>query len=214
MQSIGQILTGLKPDIKTQDMPRTTRTWNPEPLRCSPDDQSGNTIPAEWHRVDARLQAAIKTAYESGRWPWYIHGVAGGGKTCAAAFVYRTFPTDKNQWGEPLNFFWDCGKACRSLVCARANYEEWQEKRKIQCASIIVLDDVATREPTGPQLDALLSIINWRAGSPLIATGNASPAELADYVHDDRVVSRLCAGVIIEVTGRDKRLQTALNIKV
>ena len=182
------------------------RTWNPEPCRCNPANQNGEPIPAEWGFVDVKLQRAIKAAYESGLWPWYIHGVAGTGKTSAAAVVFRS------RAGE-FNYFWDCGKACRDLVCARANYEEWQMRRKIQGAGLIVLDDVATREPTGAQLDALLSIINWRSGSPLIVTGNASPAQLAEFIHDDRVVSRLCAGVIIEVTGKDKRLQSALPIK-
>ena len=94
------------------------------------------------------------------------------------------------------------------------NSEEGPIKNTVRDADLIVLDDIATREPTAAQLDALLAILNWRGKKPLIATGNAAPAELANFIHDDRVVSRLCAGVIIEVAGHDRRLAGALNFRV
>lgn len=153
------------------------------------------------------MHTAIRDALASGRWPWYLHGPAGGGKTSAAAVVYR-------HWPDGWALFWDCGRVCRDLVAARVEGREGPLKNTLRDADLIVLDDIATREPTGPQLDALLAILNWRGAKPLITTGNAAPEELANILHDDRVVSRLCAGVIIEVAGKDRRLQGTLNLKV
>lgn len=127
------------------------------------------------------------------------------GKTSAAAVIYRHWHGDA--------FFVDCGTICRDLVRYRVEGRENAIKNTVCEKDLIVLDDIATREPTAPQLDALLTLLNWRGRKPLIATGNAAPSELAEFIHDDRVVSRLCSGAIIEVTGKDRRLQGALNIK-
>jgi len=78
--------------------------------------------------------------------------------------------------------------------------------------NLICLDDIGVRESTQPQTDALLTFLNTRGERPLIVTGNLAPASLAEVL-DSRVVSRLCAGVVIEVTGRDQRLDNTISLK-
>ena len=47
---------------------------------------------ANWEQVDKQLQSAIREAIKSERWPIYLYGQHGTGKTCAAAFVYCRWP--------------------------------------------------------------------------------------------------------------------------
>jgi DNA replication protein DnaC len=84
--------------------------------------------------------------------------------------------------------------------------------RTVEEAALVVLDDIATREPTWAQREALLAILDARAGRPMVLTGNLSIEQLAEVV-DDRAASRICAGTIIEVTGKDRRLAAATLVR-
>lgn len=85
-------------------------------------------------------------------------------------------------------------------------------KNSLEQCSLIVLDDVGARDMTGPQLDALLFLLNMRKSKPMIITGNLSPEKL-EATMDDRIVSRVCSGVLIEVVGEDQRIQKAIVMK-
>ena len=85
-------------------------------------------------------------------------------------------------------------------------------KNNLEQCPLICLDDVGAREMTGPQSDALLYFMNMRGTKPLIITGNYAPGKLAAFM-DDRIVSRICSGVVIEVEGDDRRLENAIVLK-
>lgn len=97
-------------------------------------------------------------------------------------------------------------------AAARGQGEAARLNNTIRDTPLICLDDVGVREPTGAQLDALLNMLDQRAGKPLIVTGNLAPELLVDVL-DNRVVSRLCAGVVIEVLGEDQRLKDTFMLR-
>lgn len=152
--------------------------------------------------MEAKTIAAFDAALLSPKWPWYIFGPAGTGKTCAAACVYRHWPFNG------LFRFWDCGSVVRDFVRRRVDSTEGIIIRTIKECELLVLDDIATRECTDAQMDAILSIVNARAKKPMIITGNQSPKELAEVLKDDRIPSRIC-GTLFHLLGKDQRLQQA-----
>jgi DNA replication protein DnaC len=162
-------------------------------------------VVAEPREVAGPLQEALFLATESRRWPIYLHGNAGVGKTSAAACVYRL-------WRRSLCFYWPAAKVVGDLVMARVDGTAGRIKRTIEDADLIVLDDIATREPTTAQLDALYSVLLWRENKPLVITCNYSPARLSE-VMDQRIASRACRGVVIECTGKDRRLSSAMVLR-
>ena len=79
--------------------------------------------------------------------------------------------------------------------------------------SLVVLDDVGDRNVTAHRQAAILDLINWRDGRPLILTGNLSPTELP-ALFEDRVVSRILSGCSLLFEGPDMRLSGMTSVKV
>ncbi len=128
--------------------------------------------------------------------PWLFWGKAGSGKTCAAVEIYK-------RWGG-MRAFWDAQKTMSAFF-----EHEYTIRKTLEDADLIVLDDVAARSPTNPQLDALRMILEWRRGKPLLITSNLGPDAL-DTVLDDRCASRICAGWCHEFKDADRRLLGAI----
>lgn len=73
----------------------------------------------------------------------------------------------------------------------------------------IILDDICTsKAPTPIDVDTLYLIVNdrYQRQIPTIYTSNLSLAEIKEK-YNDRISSRLSACKIIELTGKDRRLQ-------
>lgn len=132
--------------------------------------------------------------------------MAGRGKTYAAACLYINFKTTGFVLWCPAS------RVIRDLAKARVDGGEGSIRRSFQDAGFIVLDDVGTRAPTEPQLDALRDLLEWRGGRPMVVTGNLDPKKLGE-VYDDRIMSRLCAGTVIKVIGNDMRLGGAISLE-
>ena len=98
------------------------------------------------------------------------------------------------------------------LARLRADGKLSAVKNSLEACPLVILDDIATRDLTGPQMDAMLYLLNIRCKRPLIVTCNFSPAALSSIM-DDRIVSRVSAGVVIEVTGEDRRVSQSVEIK-
>lgn len=145
---------------------------------------------------------AITKAVAADRWPLYFFGLAGRGKSMAAAMVYSQWPED----GEIGPRFWPSGKIIPDLVDARFSGGWSKIRNTVQTASLIVIDDVADRDMTDARRAALLDILNWREPKPLILTGNFNPTELTTVLKDDRLVSRILRGQQREFGGPDLRL--------
>jgi DNA replication protein DnaC len=155
--------------------------------------------------LSPNLTSCLITALQTDKWPIYLYGPAGTGKTYAAQVIFM-------HWTSSLCGFWPAHQVVNDLVAARVTGGEGKLKRTVIDYSLIVIDDIGTRNPTTAQLDAIYSLLDWRTGQPLIVTGNLNPVQLSQIL-DDRITSRLCAGVTIECAGKDRRMATALNLK-
>ena len=82
--------------------------------------------------------------------------------------------------------------------------------KRMQSTGLLVIDEIGTREATGHRFDTLLTILESRKGKPLILTGNLMPDKIAT-VYDERVLSRIFAGTLVEFTGKDRRFNGAAD---
>jgi len=79
----------------------------------------------------------------------------------------------------------------------------WNRIRKM---GLMVIDEIGTRDASPHRYDALLRLLDTRNGLPLILTGNIEPGEALARIYDERVQSRIASGVIVHVTGNDRRM--------
>lgn len=148
---------------------------------------------------------AIAKALATGRWPLYFFGMAGRGKTIAAAMVFAEWPGTSD--GATAPRFWPSSKILTDLVEARFSGGVSAIRNTVNAASLLVMDDIADRNMTDARRAALLDILNWREDKPLILTSNFAPDELNAVVNDDRLVSRILAGQTLQFGGPDLRLK-------
>lgn len=153
----------------------------------------------------------IKHCRVGGHWPLYLWGSAGVGKTCAAAVAYGLWTP--SAWWMSLTELCDTLKGFNvqsfQLVPTPGGKVElsltgfWDRLRKM---SLVVIDEIGTRDASPQRYDALLRLLETRQGQPLILTGNLNPIGQVPAVYDERIQSRIFAGVTLEVTGNDRRL--------
>ncbi len=194
----------------------TSITWQSEALRELP----GSVPEADADQVSEKLRAVVLDTIQADRWPIYMFGPQGRGKTCAAACLYVRWP-ERALW-------YDVATAVRQVMTCRSNgagfvtlsangreYEltESQILNRIACHSLVVFDDVGIREPTEAQFATFYEMVNSRVGKPTIVTGNIEPNELED-VYDGRIASRLLAGTVLHVVGQDRRIENNVVVEV
>ena len=195
MQQIGKLLS-IPPRTEPQSgKPKSMPSLPQKALRGSP-------LPgAEWSKVTPELRTKLTKAFQFDRWPWYLHGPAGSGKSYAAACIY-------NSWDKGWPWWCEASKIIPEFVKRRIEGGASAVQNSIRDCGLIVLDDVAIRECTPAQAEAFLMFINLRGRKPFICTGNIHPTKLSTIL-DDRIASRLTSGVMIGVEGSDRRLEDA-----
>jgi DNA replication protein DnaC len=126
-------------------------------------------------------------------WPLFIYGGVGTGKTCAALALADFCRSAHYTTVDELCDHVMQGKGFASL----------------QKKELVIVDEIGARSNVGDLLYSSLKRVlderemhSHRKG---IYVSNKNPDELAK-LYDDRVVSRLCAGVMIELTGDDRRI--------
>ncbi len=134
-------------------------------------------------------------------WPMLVFGRPGVGKTFAVErFLDYGCP-------EPSKMF-----SCTDILARYCGGEASAIKNTFREMPFVGLDEISLREPTGPQLAALHTLIEIRKDKPLILTSNLNPRELG-LTLDARIASRIC-GTVMEITGPDQRLQAANSILI
>jgi DNA replication protein DnaC len=176
---------------------------------------------AKTSQVPTQLRKALTRAIQGGKFPLYIHGTPGTGKTCLMGLVYSTW-IGRAAWFQCSRLLLDLAR-CRSNPdhqCQRlgndGNLEldsEWQAWQDIRMADLLCLDDVGVKDLTDAQVDVFKEIIDIRTGRPTILTSNLSENELAS-VMDIRLASRLVGGTILTIIGEDKRQAAATVLEV
>jgi DNA replication protein DnaC len=213
MQRIDEVLkeaTTLPERGKTEG----NMTWAKDNLRQPPDSVG----PVDWDEVAPDFRRELSQAMNANRWPIYLFGGAGRGKSCAAACIYCRAP------GRPLwvETNWYIGKITRcrmgcpdevSSITSSSTESEPSLVGKVRNASLVVFDDVGIRIPTEAAFEILFELVSVRKGKPTIYTSNLGGGALAD-LFDDRIASRLLSGTVIEVHGKDRRLKGTHVVKV
>lgn len=137
----------------------------------------------------------------------FLHGPAGTGKTCAILALHDhaggLYYTVEQFVGE-------------ALMAMRGELDwSWRDRSKVTEATfwvtmantpLLSLDDLGTRNPSDATYDRIKRAIDCRDGKPLIVSSNHDLAHLA-RIYDDRIASRLAAGTVVLVSGKDRRLQ-------
>lgn len=77
---------------------------------------------------------------------------------------------------------------------------------RLRDQGLVVIDEIGTREATAHRYDTFRDLLEIRKGKPLIVTGNLKPTGPLAQVYDDRIQSRIAAGVLMEVKGNDRRM--------
>lgn len=186
--------------------------------------QPGAPAPPTWKRplprcaerarldaADSGVMAMIDHCSTNERWPLYLHGSTGVGKTCAAAVGYSLWQPSAT-WFSLLELS-DILHAFASFPMQRVRFggrmQEmtlggfWERMRRV---GLVVIDEIGPREMTAQRSDALLRVLETRHNRPLIVTGNLTPIDGLVKAYGERIQSRFAAGVMVAVQGRDRRL--------
>lgn len=162
---------------------------------------------------------AINVAVKAGKWPLYFSGASGRGKSFAAAMVYAEWPRkiwkfEKYEIIQDEPCFFSASTVISDLVEARMRGGTHKIQNTFERSTLIVLDDIVDRGLSDARRAALLDLFEWRKGKPLILTGNFpvvssdNQPTLADVVQDERIISRMLEGAVLEFGGKDLRMQS------
>lgn len=161
-------------------------------------------------QIHPALLSALRAACRGqALWPVFIHGTTGAGKTCAALSVL-----DHHMGRHTYHCL---SELCNLLIDAAAGHVSTGEpmyervtKRMIWTevyeAELAVLDEIGSREKVSDHhYEVIREWLEHRARMPAIVISNNGPDELA-RLYDDRIVSRLCAGTVVDVSAlKDRR---------
>lgn len=177
-------------------------------LRAWPDGVGRS----EWNLVPENVRAGILRAIDESRWPIYLTGGVGTGKSCAAACVYQRWRASA-RWHRASEIVGDmltCRTNGKGFVVRTNGENEWCEwerniREKIAAASLVVFDDVGLREPSPAAYEAFYLLVESRKDRPTVYTSNLDGGQLRD-AFDDRIASRILCGTRIRIQGPDRRL--------
>lgn len=208
-ESLGAVLaklpiTAASPQSET--VIPTTRNSQREPAALAHVGES--TV----NEVNPEAWKTICGAIVENRWPIYLFGEVGRGKSCAMRCVFDRWRGWK-LWYEASSIVSDViqcrsnGKGFVVRTTPEHSWDEWEPTilRKIQDATLVCIDDVGLREPSNAAYEVFYAMVNSRLGKPTIYTGNLNPTQLAN-TYDKRIASRLLRSTVIELTGPDRRL--------
>ena len=182
----------------------------PLPLRKTPEKTQALAVERSIAEIDPAIRAAIR-GLVSGElaWPFMVHGSVGTGKTCAmlALLDYAG--------GE----YWSVSNLCQYMNRAAMGRVEWSKEGRggtlwpemiwgrIGKAPLIVLDEIGCRsQVSDAHYEVVKEMIDVRHRKPFAVISNLDLATLGK-LYDDRIVSRLSAGTVIELSGPDRRLE-------
>lgn len=160
---------------------------------------------ADWSQVrqSEQVRQMIVSTVKQKAWPLYIHGNPGSGKTCIAALAYEMCGR-RPMWSRADDFlleYVDRGEGRKAL------------QAKVKGTPCLFLDDLGVRPPTPPMLQAIFDVLELRKGRPVVIVSNHDLRKLSE-IYDERIVSRLSAGTVLEIRGQDRRRNTGRKMRI
>ena len=152
-------------------------------------------------QVDPALLDAFRMV-ASGRkaWPLFVTGKPGGGKTCAALALL-----DHTSSGIYMTVNELVGRRMQSFKTG-APEMPWVPLFSTQQRALVVLDELGTRQTVNDtHYECVQQVLDMREGYPLILISNLSLDQI-EQRYDDRIASRCGAGTVVELKGRDRRI--------
>ncbi len=187
------------------------RRLRPMRLRLRPEPTVGH-LPHK-ARTIAEIDPALRQTLRrlvtgEARWPLFLHGEVGTGKTCAALALLDH--ADCFSGGQPGE-----GEYLTASELAERVIEAQQGRltqsvqamwRRLANAPLVVLDELGARERVSDHhYECIRRLLDLRDGLPLIGVSNLDLEMLAQR-YDDRIASRLAAGTVCYLDGEDRRL--------
>ena len=189
---------------------------------CNPDTPTRRLQPRdtpfrEYHnqkerrldQVDPKLLEVFQNlAHGKGKWPLFLHGPVGTGKTCSALALSDIVRTD---WFGTVEDAIDVvmGKERRIWIDGRKNVWGESEVHSPRTA-LVVLDEIGARQRvTDLEYTTVKGFTDAREldyGGVAIYISNLEPQEISK-VYDDRLASRLLCGTWFKLDGKDRRME-------
>jgi len=156
-------------------------------------------------RVAEAISEQTRKGVTSPRFPVYVYGPVGTGKSGIAAVLYRI--ATSAIWRRADSLLLD-------LSMGRNDGKYAQEMSKIESTNVLVMDDLGLRKPSEGMFHMLFDILERRKAKMTIITSNHSPEQLRDVFEDGRIYSRLMAGTPLMCEGKDRREDGHVRYKV
>lgn len=156
-------------------------------------------------RVAEAISEQTRKGVISPRFPVYVYGPAGTGKSGIAAVLYRI--ATSAIWRRADSLLLD-------LSMGRNDGKYAQEMSKIESTHVLVMDDLGLRKPSEGMFHMLFDILERRKAKMTVITSNHSPEQLRDVFEDGRIYSRLMAGTPLACEGKDRRVEGHVRYKV
>lgn len=171
-------------------------------------------------RIDAGLRQTIRDAAAGiVKWPIFVTGRPGTGKTCAGLCVAdHVHGSEWWSWDEFWRFVGDVnfGRAS-TMFGGEKNPEGYTEPSKrfdwtpqtfwkwFRGLPLAVIDDVGLRATANDtQYEALKMALDQRESLPLIVTSNNSVDAIGE-IFDARIMDRIECGTVVELNGKSQR---------
>ena len=155
-----------------------------------------------WDRVPGgeSVRRIIQSAMSERRYPVYIHGPAGVGKSSLMRLIFERARAAERVWA-----IWRrADEALYDLATSR-DLERQGQKHLLHNCGHLFFDDIGTRAPSPQMYSDLFDLLEARARRPLWITSNVSPEELQQAGYDDRIYTRMLMGTVIEMQGANQR---------
>lgn len=161
-------------------------------------------------KIGEALRLAIRAAVKGDApWPLFAFGPAGTGKTCAALCLLD------HAGGE----YYTVAAIHQRMIDAAFGRLSWSHEgrggqlslsqawRQIETAPLIVLDELGCRDRVSDQLyETVKGVLDVRECKPLVVLSNLGLPEI-ERLFDDRIASRLAAGTVVQLVGKDRRVE-------
>lgn len=157
-----------------------------------------------WERVPGgeSIRKVVRQAIEQRRYPIYLHGPAGVGKSSLMRLVFDAARAAEGVWA-----IWRRADEALYDLATSNGIDRASQKALLHKCGHLFFDDLGTRQPSPQMYSDLFDLLEARARRPLWVTSNVSPEGLGHMGYDDRIYTRMLMGTVIEIQGDNQRVK-------